>query len=316
MHRAAIIDLGTNTFHILIFEWEGIQYKVIDKLQIPVKLGKGAFDDLRIKEDAYGRGIAAMIEFKTLLESYQVTQVEAFGTSALRNAINADDFRKEAESIIGHPIQVINGGREAELIYNGVSHAVPMSDEPHLIMDIGGGSVEFIIANDHYIHWKKSFEIGAARLIERYHSSDPLDEAAIIALQAHLEDQLALVWIKGEKYQVKTLIGASGSFESIAAIEMEAYHSTSQVFPFVHHIIDMQHFREIYERIISTKRDELKLIPGMPEFRAEMMTVAIIMINYVIKKLNIRKLIASDYALKEGVMFNMMKEAENKLISH
>jgi exopolyphosphatase/guanosine-5'-triphosphate,3'-diphosphate pyrophosphatase len=316
MYRAAIIDLGTNTFHILIFEWEGIQYKILDKLQIPVKLGKGAFEDLQIKDDAFSRGMAALIEFKTLLASYEVHHVEAYGTSALRNAINAEEFRKEAEIILGHPIQVITGSHEADLIYNGVNHAVPMSDEPHLIMDVGGGSVEFIIANDKHIHWKRSFEIGIARLIEKYHHTDPLNEAAIIALKAHLEDELGIVRIKGEKYQVKTMIGASGSFESIAAIEMQMYHSTPQAFPFVHHIVDLQHFEAIYEKIISTKRENLKYIPGMPDYRAEMMTVAIIMIKYVLKSLGIRKLIVSDYALKEGVMFKIMKEPELNLIKN
>src|ERR1017187_4646179 len=161
--RAAIIDLGTNTFHALIFEWQGAHFKILDKLQIPVKLGKGAFGNRHISDEAYSRGIAAIIEFKTILEQYQVSQVEIYGTSTLRNADNAPMFAKECESIIGHPVKIINGNLEAEMIYNGVKSAVPLGREPHLIMDIGGGSVEFIIADDKTIFWRKSYEIGAAR---------------------------------------------------------------------------------------------------------------------------------------------------------
>ncbi len=306
-YRAAVIDLGTNTFHIVILEWEGQRYQVLDKLQVPVKLGKGAFSDHVIQEDAYVRGISTLIEFKNLIDRYQVTRVEMFGTSVLRNATNAADFAKEAEIILGHPIVVISGLEEAELIYLGVKSAVPMGKEPHLIMDIGGGSVEFIIADDSNIFWRKSYEIGAARLIENFSKSDPLDNHSIHQLQEFLEKELESVWVKANKYQVRTLIGASGSFESVSGIEMEQFHSNTQSDHFVHHIIDLHHFEEIYNKIITSTQAELAQMPGLPQFRVEMISVGIVLIKYVMKRLNLKKMIASDYALKEGVMFKLMK---------
>lgn len=308
--RAAIIDLGTNTFHMLVIEWEGNQYKVLDKLQIPVKLGKGAFQDGEIKAEAYSRGIAALIEFKSLLNSYNISQVEVYGTSALRNAKNASGFLHEAELQLGTPVKVIDGAKEAELIYCGVKRAVPMDEEPHLIMDIGGGSVEFIIADSKNIFWKKSYEIGAARLIEKYNDGDPISEKSIAELEAFLEKELEMLWIKAAKYQVRTLIGASGSFETLAAMEMEVFHSAKQAPHFLHHILQLSLFDKIYNKIINSSQAQIAQIPGMPAFRVEMIGVAVIMIHFVIKKLNIRKLIASDYALKEGVMFSLMNEEE------
>ncbi len=310
LQRAAIIDLGTNTFHMLVIEWEGNQYKVLDKLQIPVKLGKGAFQDGEIKPEAYSRGIAALIEFKSLLNSYNITKVEVYGTSALRNAKNATGFLHEAELQLGTPVNVIDGNREAELIYCGVKRAVPMDEEPHLIMDIGGGSVEFIIADSKHIFWKKSYEIGAARLIERFNDGDPISEKSITDLEAYLEKELSMLWIKAAKYQVRTLIGASGSFETLAAMEMEVFHSAKQANHFLHHILQLSLFDKIYNKLISSTQAQIAQIPGMPPFRVEMIGVAVIMINFVIKKLKIKKLIASDYALKEGVMFSLMNEHE------
>jgi len=306
--RAAIIDLGTNTFHILIIEWEGQRYKMLDKLQVPVKLGKGAFSGKLITHDAYSRGIAAMIEFKTLLERHEVTIVEGYGTSILRNASNGQDFVKEAESIIGHTIKVISGEEEAELIYLGVKSAVPLGSDPHLIMDIGGGSVEFIIADDAEIFWRKSYEIGAARLMEKFSPSDPMDEQEIDALEHFLDSELQLVWQKTAKYQAKTLVGASGSFESVSGMEMQMYHSHKQSDHFVHHIIDLHHFEDIYKKILGSSQEQLRNLPGLPTFRVEMITVGVIMIHYVMNRLRLRKMIASDYALKEGVMFRLMKE--------
>jgi exopolyphosphatase/guanosine-5'-triphosphate,3'-diphosphate pyrophosphatase len=307
-YRAAIIDVGTNTFHILILEWEGQKYKVLDKLQVPVKLGKGAFADHIIRDDAYSRGMAAMIEFKSLLDQYQISNVEIYGTSVLRNAINAEAFIKDSESIIGHPIKVISGLDEAELIYAGVKRAVPLGGEPHLIMDIGGGSVEFIIADDKRIFWRKSYEIGAARLIEKFSVNDPMDDESIHGLEDFLEKELFTVWVKAAKYQVRTLVGASGSFESVSGMEMEMYHSNTQSDHFVHHIIDLHHFEEIYHKILSSTLAELANLPGLPKFRVEMITVGIIMIHYIMHRLRLKKMIASDYALKEGVMFKLMHE--------
>jgi exopolyphosphatase / guanosine-5'-triphosphate,3'-diphosphate pyrophosphatase len=305
-YRAAIIDLGTNTFHILILEWEGQRYQILDKLQVPVKLGKGAFSDHTIREDAFSRGIATMIEFKSLLDRYQISKVEMYGTSVLRNAQNAADFAKEAEIIIGHPINVISGLEEAELIYTGVKSAVPLGGEPHLIMDIGGGSVEFIIADDSKIFWRKSYEIGAARLVEKFSKTDPMDEESIHQLESFLEAELSMVWVKAAKYQVKTLVGASGSFESVSGMEMEIYHSNRQADHFVHHIIDLHHFEELYHKIISSTIEELSFMPGLPAFRVEMITVGIVMIHYLMHRLSLKKMIASDYALKEGVMVRLM----------
>jgi exopolyphosphatase/guanosine-5'-triphosphate,3'-diphosphate pyrophosphatase len=119
-----------------------------------------------------------------------------------------------------------------------------------------------------------------------------------------------MLWIKSAKYQVKTLIGASGSFETLAAMEMEVFHSAKQASHFLHHILQLSLFEKIYNKIIQSTQAEIAQIPGMPAFRVEMITVAAVMIHYVLKRLNIKKLIASDYALKEGVMFSLMNETE------
>jgi exopolyphosphatase/guanosine-5'-triphosphate,3'-diphosphate pyrophosphatase len=310
LQRAAIVDLGTNTFHMLIIQWEDNLYKVLDKLQIPVKLGKGAFKDSIIQPDAYSRGVSALIEFKSLMASYDITRVEAFGTSALRNATNTEEFLHEAEILLGTPVKVIDGGQEAEYIYNGVKRAVPLGDEPHLIMDIGGGSVEFIIADGKTIFWKKSYEIGAARLIERFADGDPMSEKAIASLEDYLEKQLEMVWLKAEKYQIKTLVGASGSFETLAAIEMELFHSAKQATHFMHYILQLPLFEKIYNKMLISSQEELAQLPGMPAFRVEMITVAVVMVHYVLHRMRLKKMIVSDYALKEGVMFKLMSEEE------
>jgi exopolyphosphatase/guanosine-5'-triphosphate,3'-diphosphate pyrophosphatase len=307
VQRAAIIDLGSNTFHQLIVEWEGRQFKTLSKLQIPVKIGKSTFKDGWIQEDAFQRGITAIKEFKALIDENHVDMVEIYGTSALRIAANAKIFQDEVESILNTPIRIIDGNVEAELIYNGVRHAVPLGDEAHLIMDIGGGSVEFIIADEKHIFWRKSYEIGVSRLTEKYYLTDPIDDLARLALETYLEVQLKTVWQRAAKYNVRTLVGSSGTFESISDIDMEAFHSQKQTFPFVHHLMDLSHYTEIKNRIIKSTKAELEVLPGLIQFRVEMIVVGMILIDYVMRRITVKKLIISDYALKEGIMFKLMK---------
>jgi len=307
-NKAAIIDMGTNTFHLIIVEWGGTQYQVLRKLQLPVKLGKGGFEHGIIKDDAFDRGIAAINEFKALIKKYKVDKIKAFGTSALRNASNAIKFQKEVEHILHTPIHIIDGIEEAELIYEGVRKAVPLGEEAHLIMDIGGGSVEFIIADATHIYWKQSYEIGAARLLERFQHTDPMNKESINSMREFIDEILEQVWTKSEKYEIKTLVGASGTFESIAEMDMNIYYSHSRSMPFVHHIVALKHFSEIATRIINSSREELYQMPGLALFRVEMITVGILLIKFVVAKLKIKKIIASDYALKEGILFRMMEE--------
>ncbi len=311
--RAAVIDLGTNTFHLLILEWEGMQFRILEKLQLPVKLGKGTFHSLMISNEAYIRGIDAMKEFKSLVDSYEISNVEIYGTSTFRNAKNGPLFAIEAETIIGQPIRTISGDEEAELIFSGVKNAVPLGDQPHLIMDIGGGSVEFIIGNNKSISWIKSYEIGAARLIDRFPGMDPMHEDKISEVEAFLETELTELWEQALNFNVKTLVGASGSFESLGKMERNIFNLEKKAQYSLHHEIDYFHFEHIYQKIISATQEEIMYFPGIPAFRVEMISMAAVMINYVLKRTGIHKIITSDYALKEGVMLRLMEENEHKI---
>jgi exopolyphosphatase/guanosine-5'-triphosphate,3'-diphosphate pyrophosphatase len=302
----AVVDLGTNTFHILIMEWEGRQFTILEKLQIPVKLGKGAFGSHLIKDDAFERGINAIKEYKKLIDKYQVSEVAIYGTSVLRNAVNGPLFVAEAQNIIGYPINIIGGEEEAELIYMGVRNAVPLGAEPHLIMDIGGGSVEFIIGDEKRAFWMKSYEIGAGRLVERFSKNDPIDKESISGLESYLETELSELWAEASNFKLNTLVGASGSFESIASMERKIYGLDKKSAGSSFHVVNMFHFNELFQKIVSSTQSELRNVPGLPEFRVEMISVALILVNHVMRRLNLKRMVTSDYALKEGVMYKLM----------
>ena len=177
MDRIALIDLGTNTFHLLITEINDREQLVeLGKYKEPVKLGEDGMPEGAITEAAYTRGMATLENFKKVVDAAGVTTVLAFATSAIRSASNGKQFVQEAYERTGFRVTVINGNEEAALIHEGVKNGVKMpKNEAVLLVDIGGGSVEFIVSQNGEAVLLRSLNIGAARLLEVAHPSDPIN---------------------------------------------------------------------------------------------------------------------------------------------
>ena len=148
MRKIGIIDLGTNTFNLLLAEVKEQNYTIFYKTKIAVKLGEGGITKGFIAQAPYKRGIKALTQYKAKLTEENITEFYAVATSAIRSAENGADFVNEVQDTLGILINVIDGDTEADLIYQGVKQAMNLEDSPKLIIDIGGGSTEFIIANN------------------------------------------------------------------------------------------------------------------------------------------------------------------------
>jgi len=157
----------------------------------------------------------------------------------------------------------------------------------------------------------KSYEIGAARLIDRFPGTDPMINDKINKVEKFLEAELIELWEQTSNYNVKTLVGASGSFESLGKMERNIFNLEKKAQYTLHHEIDYYHFEHIYQQIISATQQEIANFPGIPAFRVEMISMAVVMIHYVLKRTQIHKITTSDYALKEGVMLRLMETYAN-----
>ena len=220
--RIAILDLGTNTFNLLVAETTGKkEYKILFKSEIPVKLGKGGIDKKEIRPDAIIRGINALEKHLQVSADLKVEKIVAYATSAIRSARNSDYFLKSIQDKFGIDVEIISGEREAELIYFGIKLACILNHEKCLILDIGGGSNEVIIADVDQIWWKKSYPLGIARLIEKFKPSDPITIEEIEFISNYLEERMPDLFEEFRKYRITTLIGASGSFETFTAMIKE-----------------------------------------------------------------------------------------------
>lgn len=299
----AIIDLGTNTFNLLLVKQTEQRFKTIYETKISVKLGEGGINKNIIMPAPFQRGIDALIKYKGIINEYMCSKVFAFATSAIRSASNGTDFVKEVKAQTGLDITIINGEREAELIYFGVKSALEIGSEPNLIMDIGGGSTEFIIASNETIFWKKSYNIGAARLLEQFNPSEPITLSEISSIENYFDRVLDDLIKECKRYKVKCLIGSSGSFDSLADVIAHKYHTIDILNEQTSYNYNLHEYFEVHKQIVASNREQREQTKGLIAMRVDMIVIASIKIHYIIKRVGIEKMRLSTCSLKEGVLF-------------
>ena len=300
------MDLGTNTFHLLIAEGTINDFREIAHEHIGVKLGEGGINKDIIVPEAFERGISTMKAFRTQIDNCNVQQVRAIATSALRNASNALAFVRRVKEEAGIDIEIIDGNREAAYSFNGVKAAGALSAESSLILDIGGGSVEFIIGNKEGILWKQSFEIGAARLMEMFHHTDPIPPASIEALYLYLEDTLGALFLAIKEMPVYTLIGSSGAFETFAELAALKRNDIFDLKNTKNYSFDLQELLTVTHELILSSHAEREANRAIIPVRVDMIVVASLITRYIIQKLAITNIALCTYSLKEGVLAAMM----------
>ncbi|MEP7265842.1 MAG: phosphatase [Bacteroidota bacterium] len=301
--KFAIIDCGTNTFHLMIAETQKDgSVKQIHKSKAVVKLAEGGILKKHINEIPFQRGIKALLSFRKKMDTYGVTKSIAFGTAALRSAKNGKDFINQAWKQSRIKLQLITGSREAALIYKGVLLAIKPETGISLIMDIGGGSTEFILFNEKKLLWKKSFPLGAALLLEMFPSSDPITKSEVKKINAHLSQILQPLFKATEKWKPVRMIGASGSFETFEEIIHVKKSSVEQQNETTSYQFSRSEYNKVHKELMASTTAERINMKGLVKMRVDMIVMATLQLTFVLRKLNVRKMYLSRYALKEGML--------------
>ncbi len=301
--RRAVIDLGTNTFNLLIADVEGKDFDIVYKAKMPAKLGENGITNDWINEDAFQRGLNIIQNYLKIAQEHRVEQLNAIATSAVRSAKNGLDFKALIKTETGIDIDIISGEKEADLIYKGVQKSLLFDIPSYLILDIGGGSTEFILVKEGEIKQMQSFNLGIARLLERFQPEDPMSDEQIKAVKDYLRNELKAFFELVKAEGVTTLIGSSGSFDTIISMMIHRFFSTKTFKKKLSNVIEMKHFNTIFDMVISANASERVRIPGMDLLRQEMMPLALIFIQLLIEECAIETIYQSRYALKEGVLF-------------
>lgn len=298
--RAAVIDLGTNTFHLIIADISATDVQIIYKTNVPVRLGQGRINENIIIPEAFNRGIETLKTFKQEIEKHQVQQTLAIATSAVRSAANGSDFVEVAKQQADIDIDVVDGDKEAEYIYKGVK-ATGVINGTSLIMDIGGGSTEFIICDHQKLLWKKSYNIGAARLMQAYFNSDPISEQDKTAIINHLDNELVDLKQACASFKPDHLVGSAGAFETFASMILKG----TDIKDIKSAPIEITAYTALSEKLIDSTHAERENMPDLIKLRVDMIVIAAILTNYILSMSGINKISLSTYDLKMGVLYSL-----------
>jgi len=292
--RVGIIDLGTNTFNLLIADTTSTSFQVICNVKEGVALGMGGITRNTISEEAQERAFMAFAHFFEVCKAYKVEEIMGFGTSAVRGAENGYSFTAELYKRFSIEVEIIDGLEEAELIYQGVSWSYNF-ERPSLIMDIGGGSTEFIRVKTGEERQSCSLNIGVSRAIQQFPCSDPLTEEEKTTLINWFEEEGEILKDFGD---AEVLVGASGSFETF----YEMFHQQSFPEGIETQEMTIEELRNELDWIISSTLDEREKHPYIIPIRRKMAPIAALKTRWVLDKFNIQSLVISPCSLKEGVL--------------
>ncbi len=297
--KVAVIDLGTNTFNLLIANLEPTAFQTLYHTKIGVALGMGGINEKRIADEAIDRALEALQLYKAKCDEYEVEEIRAFGTSAIRDAVNGEEFCALVYRQTGITVTVISGLEEAQLIHQGVKWSYDYV-QPAVIMDIGGGSTEFILADNEGIRKAVSLNIGVSRIYQQLQLNDPINAEDIQTIENWLEHHAEG---KLDDMQCDILIGSSGTFETLHEVYFQ------QKFPDSHACIPMtvDELRNVLTHIMQSTLEERKQNQYIIPIRQIMIPIASVKINWVLKKLGVKQLLISPYSLKEGALFSVHK---------
>jgi exopolyphosphatase/guanosine-5'-triphosphate,3'-diphosphate pyrophosphatase len=305
--RIAAIDLGTNQFHLLVAEKtdEG-KFNILAKEDRFVRLGEGGINDALIVSEAIERALSAMHDFQKIIRQHECQKVGAVATSAIRNAKNGAMLINRIAEATDIEVEIIDGHREAELIYKGIRATIPIN-ELSLITDIGGGSVEFIICNAKEILWKESFEIGAQRLFYRFHTIDPIPAENVVTLNQYLSRTLQPLAEAVEQYKPATIIGSSGSFSTLyklyAGMDGISYEKNQPEYE-----LPVEGYYRVHKQLLLKNRIERSEMPGMRPERKDMIVTASCIVYFIVRLLHSEKMRVVAASLREGLLASLANE--------
>jgi len=304
--RVCVIDLGTNSFHAIIVDAHpNGSYKVVDRMKEMVRLGEHGLSARQLPEEAMERGLRALKRIHLLARGWDAREFVAFATSAIREAANGGEFIRRARRELGLLIRPISGEQEAELIRRGVQRALDMPD-PTLLIDVGGGSVEFIVVVQGESVYAESLKLGAARMTARFVSSDPMSDEDRDRLITHFADQLEPVLDACRTHGVETVVGSSGTMKSLARVVLsEEEDDVQTIFQRTFGIAEVH---EALQWVMSSSADERTAHPAIDPKRVDQIGAGAVLLDTLLRRLpKVERLLVSPNALREGMVVHFIE---------
>lgn len=296
----AAVDLGSNSFHMLIARIQNGQMEIIDREKEMVQIARGVKKDGHLSLDAQSRALECLHRFSERLRDIPTDQIRAVGTKTLRTTSRSKSFIKKAEQLIGVPIQIISGYEEARLVYMGLSHSVLNDHSKRLVVDIGGGSTEFIIGEDYDPILMESLNMGCVSFTKRYANPsakitrkfmDKVYMAACSEIEVLRKNFLKAGW--------QIVFGTSGTVRAIADLTLPKDGGA---------VISKSSLDQLFSDLV----DDKKLLHNVPELRRDVLPAGAAILKAVFDQLQLESMHVGDAALKEGLLFDTIGRLSDK----
>jgi exopolyphosphatase / guanosine-5'-triphosphate,3'-diphosphate pyrophosphatase len=260
-----------------------------------------------IRDERILEGLKVLETFKSKIDLFHPIKLRVIGTAVLRSASNRQVFLDGAQRILNVPVEIISGDTEADYIYKGIMISKELHYGRHLIMDVGGGSTEFILIENHEKIIAQSYKLGAGVLHALFHQNDPITPKEITVITSYIQKTIEPFFEKCSNLPLHSLVGASGSFEILESM-MSNEVSTNHVSR-----VRVETFDALYRQIVGSCEAERLQMPGLPAERVKLIVVGMILKKVVLDMFNPECILVSPYALKEGILREMSRENSNTL---
>ncbi|MEV0148568.1 MULTISPECIES: Ppx/GppA phosphatase family protein [unclassified Nonomuraea] len=312
--RVAAIDCGTNSVRLLIADVSDDTLTDVERRMEIVRLGQGVDRTGRLAADALERTFAAMRGYRKLIDQHGAERTRVVATSATRDAANRDEFTAGVREIFGVDPEVVTGSEEAELSFTGATRGlVHLSREtevpegpmpPYLVVDIGGGSTEFVVGSAH-AEAAISVDIGCVRLTERHlrDAGDPPSAQALEAVVADIDDALDKVTDAVPVERAHTLVGLAGSVTTVAgiALDLPAYDPAR-----IHHSrVAAERVHEVTRRLLAMTHGERAAIPVMHPGRVDVIGVGALILDRIVRRFAFAQVVVSEHDILDGIAWSL-----------
>ena len=299
----AAIDLGSNSFHMIVCRLENDKLRTIDRLKEMVRLASGLDDENNISDEVQTRALACLQRFGERIRDFPAGSVRIVGTNTLRMAKNSQAFILKAEQALGHPIDIIAGVEEARLIYQGVANSLGSNAKSRLVMDIGGGSTEYIIGIDDTPQTKESINMGCVTVSNLFFKHGKISKKAFKKAVIFAQQKLAPFQWQFNHHHWDEAIGASGSLRCIHKVLIAEEWSNNG--------ITQQGLEKLVKHITACKHiDDLNLLE-LSEERLPVFLGGVAIIYATFQSLNVEQMTVSDGALREGLVHDLLGRIYN-----
>jgi len=305
--RIAAVDIGTNSIHMIVAELRKREYRVVDKEKEMVQLGLGSLDGAPLAEDAMDRAISALKKMSAVARGWEVDEIIAVATSAVREAPNRREFIRRVRDEAGIRIRVISGEEEADYIYRAVRSAVDLDGSTALCLDVGGGSVEFIVGTASEIYFTASEPLGALRLAQRFRLEDHPAASDVEACRAFVAQHLRRVYKRVRSIGVDLAIGTSGTIQALTAIASPPDQQNTSAL----RALKRDALEEIVRNITRMSASDRVSKLGLDEKRARNILGGALVVCEFLGVFDLPSILACPVAIREGIIESTRVEKRN-----